>query len=99
MALQAPPNWLVFTPTCRATVPANVSRALQFAEPGSARHPAEEQGAWTSSTSSCTGSPSGEMGNRPQRCTRLWIPLGCCLMLDHDDAATIDAWVFDGNWS
>jgi pimeloyl-ACP methyl ester carboxylesterase len=101
MALQAPPELVGIHTNMPATLPDDVARALQFAEPAPAGLSAEEQGAWDQLDFFYKHglAYSQEMGNRPQTLYALVdSPVGLAAwMLDHDDSSyRLIARVFDG---
>ncbi|MBV9354360.1 MAG: epoxide hydrolase [Chloroflexi bacterium] len=101
MALQAPPELLGIHTNMPATVPDNVTRALQFGQSAPTGLSAEEQAAWEQLDFFYKHglAYSQEMGNRPQTLYALVdSPVGLAAwMLDHDDRSyRLIARVFDG---
>src|SRR5947209_18007572 len=100
MALQAPPELVGIHTNMPATVPADVARALQYAEAAPSGLSTEEQGAWDQLDFFYKHGLgyAGEMGNRPQTLYALMdSPVGLAAwMLDHDDRSyRLIARVFD----
>ena len=101
MALQQPPELIGIHTNMPATLPADVSRALQFGEPAPAGLSAEEQGAWDQLDFFWKHglAYAQEMGNRPQTLYALTdSPVGLAAwMLDHDSQSLdLIIRVFDG---
>ena len=101
MALQQPQGLLGISTNMASTVPADVSRALNFHEPAPAGLSAEERGAWDQ-LALFYGKGLGyaiEMSNRPQTLYGLVdSPVGLASwMLDHDERSQeMIARVFEG---
>jgi pimeloyl-ACP methyl ester carboxylesterase len=101
MALQAPPELVGIHTNMPATLPDDISRRLQYGEPGPAGLSAEEQYAWDQLDFFWKHglAYAQEMGNRPQTLYALMdSPVGLAgWMLDHDDASlALITRVFDG---
>ena len=101
MALQTPPGLLGIHTNMPATVPAEVARALQFAEPPPAGLAADEKYAWDQLDFFYKHglAYAQEMGNRPQTLYAIEdSPVGLAAwMLDHDDRSrALITRVFDG---
>jgi pimeloyl-ACP methyl ester carboxylesterase len=101
MALQQPPELIGIHTNMPATLPAEVSRALQFGEPAPPGLSAEEQGAWDQLAFFWKHglAYAQEMGNRPQTLYALAdSPVGLAAwMLDHDSQSLdLVIRVFDG---
>jgi pimeloyl-ACP methyl ester carboxylesterase len=101
MALQQPPELIGIHTNMPATLPAEVSRALQFSEPAPPGLSAEEQGAWDQLDFFWKHglAYAQEMGNRPQTLYALTdSPVGLAAwMLDHDSQSLdLIIRIFDG---
>jgi pimeloyl-ACP methyl ester carboxylesterase len=101
MALQQPPELIGIHTNMPATLPGDVSRALQFGEPAPLGLSAEEQGAWDQLDFFWKHglAYAQEMGNRPQTLYALAdSPVGLAAwMLDHDSQSLdLIIRVFDG---
>jgi pimeloyl-ACP methyl ester carboxylesterase len=101
MALQAPPELIGISTNMAATVPADVAKALQFAQPAPAGLSADEQHAWDQLDFFYKHGVgyATEMANRPETLYALAdSPVGLAgWILDHDAASeALIARVFDG---
>ncbi len=102
MALQTPPGLLGIHTNMPATIPDDVARALQYADPPPSGFSADEQRAWDQLDFFYKHGVgyAQEMGNRPQTLYAIAdSPVGqAAWMLDHDAASyELIARVFDGH--